>query len=400
MHILIVGASIAGLSAAASLRKAGIEKITVFERLALPKEARRPRNGGGIGLHDESLEILRALDIQFDDYLPLRDQEDRDRTGRVIRRGDIPFSSAYWGDLHEKLLQKSIELGVEIVYGKNVTDVQELVDSARLVFQDGSEALGDCIIGADGSLSVVRNCLFPGDVLRHAGYFAWRGLVPFSEMGAEFRAQVADKFKPGKFVLEMTERSHAVVYYLPQGLNWLVYVNTNEDGEPTYLDREAVIGHITDAATVEQLETFYEFVDSHYQPVLASIVRATKRPFKNQIYDIDPLDAYSTNRVLLIGDAAHATTPHYIRGSNMAVVDGSSLALAFIEAATAGDDYHPKEAFARFESHRKAYCDEVVQIARRLGRVKQGVYKKSQAFNWDLTCTREELIAMLQDGIV
>ena len=95
MHILIVGASIAGLSAAASLRKAGIEKITVFERLALPKEARRPRNGGGIGLHDESLEILRALDIQFVDYLPLREQEDRDRTGRVIRRGDIPFSSAY-----------------------------------------------------------------------------------------------------------------------------------------------------------------------------------------------------------------------------------------------------------------------------------------------------------------
>ena len=78
MHILIVGASIAGLTAAVSLRKSGFKKVTVFERLAAPKEARRPRNGGGIGLHDNSLQILWDLGIQFDDYLPMQDQEERE----------------------------------------------------------------------------------------------------------------------------------------------------------------------------------------------------------------------------------------------------------------------------------------------------------------------------------
>lgn len=222
MHILIVGASIAGLTAAVSLRKSGFKKVTVFERLAAPKEARRPRNGGGIGLHDNSLQILWDLGIQFDDYLPMQDQEDRDRTGRIIRQSVIPFSAAYWGDLHEKLLQKAMELGVDIVYSKNVTNIQELENSVSLVFQDSTVAEGDCLIGADGSLSVIRSCIFPGDILRHAGYFAWRGLVPFSEMESGFRTTVESKFKLGNFVIEMTERSHAIVYYLPQGLNWLI----------------------------------------------------------------------------------------------------------------------------------------------------------------------------------
>ncbi|MEY3786520.1 MAG: hypothetical protein RLZ75_725 [Pseudomonadota bacterium] len=399
MHIIIVGASIAGLSAAASLRKLGFEKVTVFERLAAPKEARRPRNGGGIGLHDDSMQILSDLGIQFDDYLPMRGQEDRDRTGRIIRQGVIPFSAAYWGDLHRKLLQKSLELGVTIVYGKNVIDVQEQASTVRIIFQDASEVEGDCLIGADGSLSAVRNCIFPGDVLRKYSYLAWRGLVPYAEMETEFRTQVEDKFNLGKLVFEMTERSHAVIYYLPQGLNWLIYVNTTEDIDPTYIERDEVVGNITSTATLEELDAFYKFVDCHYQPVLASIIRKTKAPFKNQIYDINPLDIYSKNRVLLIGDAAHATSPHYLRGSNMAVVDGSCLALAFVKAAIKGEDFHPKEAFANFESQRKEYCNQIVQISRRLGLVKQGVFNKSQSLDWDLTCTTDELNHMLQDGI-
>ena len=115
-----------------------------------------------------------------------------------------------------------MELGVDIVYSKNVTNIQELEKSVSLVFQDSAVAEGDCLIGADGSLSVIRSCIFPGDILRHAGYFAWRGLVPFSEMESGFRTTVESKFKLGNFVIEMTERSHAIVYYLPQGLNWLI----------------------------------------------------------------------------------------------------------------------------------------------------------------------------------
>ena len=49
----------------------------------------------------------------------------------------------------------------------------------------------------------------------------------------------------------MTEQSHAIVYYLPQELNWLIYINSYENGDPTYINRDDVVGNITGKSNLE-----------------------------------------------------------------------------------------------------------------------------------------------------
>ena len=87
--------------------------------------------------------------------------------------------------------------------------------------------------------------MFPdgSDLIRHAGYFAWRGFIPFKEMDElKFKVDAHIPREPISFIL--SERSHAVFYYLNEGLNWLVYLN-NDDGSESYIARNEVAGNIS-----------------------------------------------------------------------------------------------------------------------------------------------------------
>jgi hypothetical protein len=50
-------------------------------------------------------------------------------------------------------------------------------------------------------------------------------------------------------------------------------------------------------------------------------MQATKAPFINAIYDREPLRQWMHGRIVLVGEAAHPTTPHALRSTNMAITD-------------------------------------------------------------------------------
>ena len=57
-----------------------------------------------------------------------------------------------------------------------------------------------------------------------------------------------------------------------------------------------------------------------------SPIQATKAPFINAIFDREPLQRWVFGRVVLVGEAAHPTTPHALRSTNMAIGDAGDVA--------------------------------------------------------------------------
>lgn len=408
-RFLVVGASIAGLTVANGLLQMCDCEVIVFERSSESETGRLPKNGGGIGLHVESAEILKSLGISTEYALPMNIQEDRDRTGRVIRKSRIPFYSAFWGDVHRRLLEGAISAGAVVLYNKNVTSIDERVDGVSVAFSNDTVTYhGDCVIGADGILSTVRSLIFPDnsnnmetDLVRHAGYYAWRGLVPLEDMPPD--AELI--FRKGTFTIEISERSHAIMYYLPRGLNWLIYFNSNSDATSTYHRSDEIVGQITRTATDAELEELYQTVERLYRPAVVNLIKSSQKPlpFTNQMYDRQSLTTYSSSRCILIGDAAHPSTPHHIRGSNMAIADGFVLAKEFAvtldgKCNDLRNSCDVKDVFNRFERQRLKLCNDIVTLSARIGRVRQSVFcKDRQGPSWDTMCESSEYTEMLRD---
>jgi 2-polyprenyl-6-methoxyphenol hydroxylase-like FAD-dependent oxidoreductase len=84
----------------------------------------------------------------------------------------------------------------------------------------------------------------------------------------------------------------------------------------------------------------------------------------NDIIDLKPIARFAFDRIVLVGDAAHATTPNLGQGACMAIEDAATLANALTL-------YEPKEAFRRFEKFRIRRTTQIVNQSWNLGRIAQ-----------------------------
>lgn len=128
-------------------------------------------------------------------------------------------------------------------------------------------------------------------------------------------------------------------------------------------------------------------------PELARLVRETAGPFVNVIYDSDPPAklSWAGGRVVLVGDAAHPTTPHGLRSTNMSVVDARTLGRCLAK-------WEDRErALAEYEAARVPVVAAQVMHARRLGRIKQGLPVDEGVEGFDVrTATAEDSLMLRQ----
>jgi len=177
---LIIGGSIGGLFAAHLLGRIGW-KVDVFERADEDLTGR----GAGIGTHPALHEIMRRLGLSFDASLSVATGSYvcRDGTDRLIREVRQHRMMSAWAPLYRALRDNlrgpAYHRGVECI------DVHSDASSATARFADGSEAVGDLLIAADGLRSSVRARLLPELQPAYAGYVAWRCLMRESEKCAE-----------------------------------------------------------------------------------------------------------------------------------------------------------------------------------------------------------------------
>ena len=189
LSIAVIGAGMGGLAAAAALRRAGID-VTVYE------QARRfTRLGAGIQVGCNAMQVLRGLGLEqrmrHEAFCP-RSWNNRDwRTGDVRHeqifgrsaeeKYGAPYLLAHRGDLHAALA--CAVPGEHIRLNRKVAGLDDKGDSVVLGFADGTTAVHDAVVAADGVHSLVKDLLFGGEQASFTGRIAYRTIFPTDLLG-------------------------------------------------------------------------------------------------------------------------------------------------------------------------------------------------------------------------
>jgi 2,6-dihydroxypyridine 3-monooxygenase len=329
---IVMGGSLAGLSAASFLRRAGCE-VVVFERSRWPLEGR----GAGIVLHPA---VFRAFER---DPLEVSAQavvlRYLDESGNIASERPCDYRFISYAALHRAMMEgidpDDYQLGSEVV------DFAERDGTVEVKLADGRRERGDLLVCADGIGSTARRKLLPDVEPSYAGYVGWRGTVVERELSEQsfrtFAQAITYCIRPN---------SHILVYSIPsldgslepgrRLTNWVWYRNV----DPSALDRLLVdrhgIRHDVSVGTGEVPDdTVAELVAdaaSSYPPPLVELITKSRKPFVQVVFDV-AVPRMVFGRIVLVGDAAFALRPHVAVGTAKAAEDAWTLARALAESA-------------------------------------------------------------------
>jgi 2-polyprenyl-6-methoxyphenol hydroxylase-like FAD-dependent oxidoreductase len=340
---IIIGGGIAGPAIAVFLARAGIEPV-ILEAHALTDNV-----GGGFQIAPNGMRVLAELGIA--DELeragqPSRDFRFKNHRGKVI--GFAPTGGARPGvnvsraHLH-RLMRAAIDRqGIAIHYGKRLCDLS--VEAGRVVarFDDGSSETGDFLVGADGVHSRVRAWMHPDHAkardtrMISLGAFCTRGFTP--DVPIEEHASLTFIVGP----------KHQFGYSKMAGdqWGWWCHVPFADDAE------RAQIMSMPVAELAARIQERYRGWCAPTGQLIARSQLWVRAP----IHDVPTLPSWRRDRVVLIGDAAHAMSPAGGQGASLALEDAMLLGQLVAERA------RPLEqSFARFEQLRRSRAEAMVK---------------------------------------
>ncbi len=344
--IIIIGGGIGGLCTAIALRQKGFEAI-VYENAPQWKPL-----GAGIVLAANAMRVMELLGLDKD-ILPhgkiLHNMLIMNYKGEILSRtGRLEYNAGFLAntftihraELHQLLLKQLPPNTVHL--GKECTGFREEGKNVTALFSDGTIATGECLVAADGVHSVIRKQLIPETEPRYAGYTCWRTVIEGQPAG--FDDQVA------------TET------WGPQGRVGIVPLKGNRIY--LFICKNAPY-HDGQLASYQAADLLNYFSSYHFPvPQVLGMARGAKLIW-NDIIDLKPLTRFAFGKVVLTGDAAHATTPNMGQGACQAIEDAWVLAncLEKYESVT--------EAFRQFEQRRLARTTRIVNDSWRIGRLAQ-----------------------------
>lgn len=344
--VLVIGGGFSGMAATLALRRQGI----AVDLVEIDPEWRC--YGAGISLGGATLRALQDLGLLGDflqhgfaangtelcapDGTLLATLPTPSLTGT-----DVPGNGAIMRPVLARIMARATRAvgGVDIRLGCSFTAIRQGADGVEVDFTDGQTRRYDLVVGADGLYSKVREAVLPDAPRpRYSGQAVWRAVLPRPAEITCTRLWSGPTTKVGVNPVSAGEM------YL--------FINevkaTNDYVEPaSFVGRVKALLAPFPAPLVQQMR---EQIDEH-----ASIIY---RPLEGLLV---PAPWYR-GRVVLIGDAVHATTPHLGSGACIGIEDGIVLG-AELGAAPLG------QALARFMERRWERCRMVVENSRRLGQI-------------------------------
>ncbi len=343
MNVVIIGAGMGGLTTGIALKKFG-HQVRIFEQTEkiLPV-------GAAISLWSNGVKCLNYLGLtekiaklggQMDDLAYVDGL-----TGDVMTQfsllplieevGQRPYPVAR-ADLQNMLMD---EFGRDQIYlGKKMVSLEDKADSVEVHFADGSSTQADLLIGADGTHSLTRTYVLGQQVQRrYAGYVNWNGLVEISE----------DLAPAQQWTTYVGEGKRASLMPVADGKFYF------------FLDVPLPAGLDNNRDEYKKLLKQY-FVD-WCQPVQQLIERLDpQKTNRVEIHDIEPFTQFYKGRVVILGDAAHSTTPDIGQGGCQAMEDAIYLARS-LQINTLGLE----DALRRYQNKRNERANELVLRARK-----------------------------------
>ncbi|MEK1889808.1 MAG: FAD-dependent monooxygenase [Phyllobacterium sp.] len=324
MRILIVGAGIAGLAAAKALELNGL-RADVVERSAAP-----PTSGQGIFLLGNASRALADLGVlkQVERHaFAIRAQRILSSSGEVL---NAVATEPFWESCGPCLaLPRRTLLDVllaslretEVSYGKSVMSVEVRGNVRTVQFEDGRISEYDLVIGADGIRSLLREGSFIATSPRSLGLCCWRMVVGNLDKLDSWTAMLGKKRTALAIPLSASD----------------LYV---------YADCSA--SEFGDGSVAVLKKLFADFGDP-LGPIIASLTDQVVI-HRAKLEEV-PADRFIADRLVLVGDAAHASSPSMAQGAAVAVEDAIALAgsLATVSPIDGALDAYYRRRKARVE---------------------------------------------------
>lgn len=343
MNITIIGAGMAGLTTGIALKKFG-HQVNIYEQAEqiLPV-------GAAISLWSNGVKCLNYLGLT-EQVAKLGGQMDNlayvdGLTGDVMTQfslyplieevGQRPYPVSR-AELQNMLMD---EFGRDDIHlGKKMVALNDDGQQVTVSFADGSEIQTDLLVGADGTHSMTRAYVLGETVSRrYAGYVNWNGLVEVSEDLAP-----ADQWTTfvgeGKRASLMPVANNRFYFFFDVPL-------------PVGLENER-----------SQYKTLLKEYFKDWCPQVQKLIEAIdeQRTNRVEIHDIEPFADFYKGNVVIVGDAAHSTTPDIGQGGCQAMEDAIYLARA-LQINTLG----LQDSLRRYQNKRNERANELVLRARK-----------------------------------
>ncbi len=342
--VLIVGGGIGGLTLAAALGQRGIKadvveikpKTTVYGvGILQPGNALRALRTIGV------MEACLAAGFQMDEYRMCDAQGGRIASMNLLRVADpdLPAINALpRRALHEILTAAALAAGAEIRFQRTLTTLEQTPSGVEARFADGDANLYDLVVGADGIRSTVRTMLFgPEFEPRFTGQGVWR-FTTARPAALNYQAMYYGVGLKAGLVPITSELMYLFLVSNEPTNRWM----------PT--------------------DQLHEILSDYLKPFggeFLTTVRANLRDSKDVVYvpieEVSVPAPWYRGRVVLIGDAAHASSPHIAQGASMAIED----AIVLSELATI--DQPVEATLDQFMKRRFDRCRFVQETSRQVG---------------------------------
>ncbi|MCE8035487.1 salicylate 1-monooxygenase [Billgrantia tianxiuensis] len=249
-------------------------------------------------------------------------------------------------------------------FGKRCIEVQQNGEGATARFDDGTSFTADILIGYDGIKSAVREHVLPparyGDLGPFwSGTYAYRGMIPTTQLGAALEEQGADRRLALVPQMYLGPDRHILTFPVKQSelINVVAFVTDRTTPNPRLPEGEEWVKAV---AQQEMLEVF-EGWGAASQAILACI----PEPTRWALHELPELPFYHRDRVLIVGDAAHAMVPHQGAGAGQALEDAYVLASLLTDQACTRQN--AQQALAAFEAVRHARACRVQRTSHEAG---------------------------------
>ncbi|KAF2621928.1 salicylate 1-hydroxylase-like protein [Macroventuria anomochaeta] len=370
-NIAIVGGGIAGVTLTiALLKQCPHFRITLYESASAFGEI-----GAGVGFQPVMVRTMALIDpriaVAFKKCIQGNEETDPP-IWFTVRVGDQRKKGVAVGEELFKILSRSGPRGgvhrahflAELVklipdgiaqFRKRVVDITKAEDGsgdALLHFEDGSTAQHTAVLGCDGIKSRVRPIVLaesdPAPAV-FSGKYAYRGLVP---MDKAIEILVGDEPKTAQ--LHLGYHGHVLTYPIANGkiLNVVAFSSRSTWEDPEW---------VTQTSREDMLKDY-----EHWGPKVRALMSHMQSPDIWALFNHPPTSTYyrSDPLVCLVGDAAHASTPHQGAGAGMCVEDAYILSQVLSTC-------HSKEdlgiAFNAYDAVRRPRSQKLVKTSREAG---------------------------------
>ncbi|PWW30122.1 salicylate 1-monooxygenase [Chromohalobacter israelensis] len=249
-------------------------------------------------------------------------------------------------------------------FGKRCIEVQQDAEGATARFDDGTSFTGDILLGFDGIKSAVRDHVLPptqyGDLGPFwSGTYAYRGMIPTKQLETSMKAKGVDKRLAVVPQMYLGSDRHILTFPVRQSelINVVAFITDRTTPAPELAANEAWVNSVTQ----DELLGVFEGWGDASQAILSCI----PEPTRWALHELPEMPFYHRDRVLIVGDAAHAMLPHQGAGAGQALEDAYVLASLLTDKACTRQN--AQQVLAAFEAVRHERTCKVQRTSHEAG---------------------------------